>query len=58
MNDFFIKEIIEKGIILYEAPHNEMDHQKAEGDFHSAQREYRARKNPNMTLCVFILSNA
>ena len=27
--------------------------QKAEGDYHSAQREYRARKNPNYDAACF-----
>ncbi|MGI8642238.1 MAG: hypothetical protein ACR2MG_20095 [Pyrinomonadaceae bacterium] len=31
---------------------------KAEGDWTTAMREYRARKNPNYNAVVFIRSNA
>ena len=46
LGDSFLKEITEKGLVMYESPTLEWV-EKAEGDLITARREYHARKSPN-----------
>jgi predicted nucleotidyltransferase len=44
-HDTFLTSIWQTGKTLYERRTERMDHSKAEGDYFSALREYRARRN-------------
>ena len=51
MGDSFIRAIVERGKVMYEA--HPLGGFEAEGDWNSAQREYRARQRPNYMHACF-----
>ena len=56
-NDYSLKEVMGRGKVLYESVHPEWI-QKAEGDFATAGRELRARKDPNYDAACFHANRA